>query len=222
MHLHEAAAPSVAFRYIRASYYCRSFFLLLQEHLDACSAHLADDDRLGGSEADRTAVGFLRANQFAVDRIELDFLPIVETTDSNDAAVGCYNHTAHFCRVDVIGCEVSVSLHPIELSRGLVGCFVAVSSSIDADVVTGGQIHIAVLVELVALHIRAAQRVVVLCARGGVAELQLSVCIANRRFGTLFCWFVVTARGNFLDIFEILPPFRILISFYVGNIKRTH
>ena len=24
------------------------------------------------------------------------------------------------------------------------------------------------------------------------------------------------------DIFEILPPFRILISFYVGNIKRTH
>ena len=62
MHLHEAAAPDAAFRCIRAFHYRRPFFLLLHEYLDACSAHLADDDRLGGSDADRAAVGLLRAN----------------------------------------------------------------------------------------------------------------------------------------------------------------
>ena len=92
----------VACRCTRASCYYWSSFLFLHEYLNACFAHLADDDVLGSGDANRAAISFLFTNQFAVDSIEFNLLAIAETADGDDTALGSNHHTAHLGSVDVV------------------------------------------------------------------------------------------------------------------------
>ena len=175
-------------------------FLLFHEYLDTCSAHLADDDVLGSGDANRAAISFLFTNQFAVDSIELHLFAIAETADGDDTALGSNHHTALLCCIDVVSREASVSFHPIELSRSLIGWLIAVGCGIDSDVVAGCQIYTALLIKLVVLHIRAGQRVMELRPLGGISELQLPIGIADSRLGAWLYWFVLISRDDLCDI----------------------
>ena len=62
----------------------------------------------------------------------------------------------------------------------------------------------------------------ILCALGGISKLQLPVSIVDSRLGAWLRWLVVIPGSSLFNMCEILPTVRILVSIYIGDVKRTY